>query len=203
MPFTSCGQWVVNKFRCTRTRFLHPVGFDYSHSRWWGWRKLMFALRIYKWDWVQIPQTVNNPWKETAETVHSRGLICRIHEAEKTTKHYNDVIMSTMASQITSLTIVYTTVYSGADERKQQSSASLAFVRGIHQWPVNSLHKGLVKRKMFPFDDVIMEWMVWSYNEAVHPPGTHLWIILGWENTRFIRNNALFCYISWRVCCYT
>ena len=44
--------------------------------------------------------------------------------------HYNDVIMSTMASQITSLTIVYTTVYSGADQRKHQSSASLAFVRG-------------------------------------------------------------------------
>ena len=47
--------------------------------------------------------------------------------------HYTDVIMSTMASQITSLTIVYSTVYSGADQRKHQSSASLAFVRGIHR----------------------------------------------------------------------
>ena len=37
-----------------------------------------------------------------------------------------------------------------------QSSASLAFVRGIHMWPVNSPHKGSVTRKMFPFDDVIM-----------------------------------------------
>ena len=46
--------------------------------------------------------------------------------------------MSPMASQITSLTIVYSTVYSGADQRKHQSSASLAFVRGIHRWPVNS-----------------------------------------------------------------
>ena len=44
----------------------------------------------------------------------------------------------------------------GADERKLPSSASLAFFRGIHQWPVNSLHKGPVTRKMFPFDDVIM-----------------------------------------------
>ena len=43
---------------------------------------------------------------------------------------YNDVIMSTIASQITSLTIVYSTVYSGADQRKHQSSASLAFVQG-------------------------------------------------------------------------
>ena len=46
--------------------------------------------------------------------------------------HYNDVIMSAMASQITSLTIVYSIVYSGADQRKHQSSTSLAFVSGIH-----------------------------------------------------------------------
>ena len=70
--------------------------------------------------------------------------------------HYNIVIMGAMASQITSLTIVYSTVYSGADQRKHRSSASLAFVRGIHRSPVNSLHKGPVTRKMFPFDDVIM-----------------------------------------------
>ena len=37
-----------------------------------------------------------------------------------------------------------------------QSSASLAFVRGIHRWPVNSPHKGPVTRKMIPFDDVLM-----------------------------------------------
>ena len=64
--------------------------------------------------------------------------------------------MSAMVSQITSLTIVYSTVYSGADQRRHQSSASLAFVRGIHRWPVNSPHKGPVTRKMFPFDDVIV-----------------------------------------------
>ena len=64
--------------------------------------------------------------------------------------------MGAMASQITSLTIVYSTVYSeDEDERKHQSSASLAFVRGIHRWPVNSPHKWPVLRKMFPFDDVI------------------------------------------------
>ena len=70
--------------------------------------------------------------------------------------HYEDVIMGTMASQITSLTIVYSTVYSGADQRKHQSSASLVFVWGIHRRPVNSPHKGPVTRKMFRFDDVIM-----------------------------------------------
>ena len=70
--------------------------------------------------------------------------------------HYNDVITSAMASQITSLANVYPTFHSGADQRKHQNSASLAFVRGIHWWPVNSPHKGPVTRKMFPFDDVIM-----------------------------------------------
>ena len=70
--------------------------------------------------------------------------------------HYNDVIMSTMASQITSLTIVCSTVYSAGDQRKHQSTASLAFVWGIHRWPVNSPHKRPVTRKIFPFDDVIM-----------------------------------------------
>ena len=70
--------------------------------------------------------------------------------------HYTDVIMGAMASQITSLTIDYSTVYSCANQRKHQSSASLAFVRGIHRGPVNSPHKWPVTRKMFPFDDVIM-----------------------------------------------
>ena len=70
--------------------------------------------------------------------------------------HYHDVIMGAIASQINSLTIVYPIVYSDADQRKHQSSASLAFVRGIHRWPVNSPHKWPVTRKMFPFDDVIM-----------------------------------------------
>ena len=56
--------------------------------------------------------------------------------------------MTAIASQITSLTIVYSTVYLGTDQRKHQSSASLAFVRGIHRWPVNFPHKGPVTRKL-------------------------------------------------------
>ena len=64
--------------------------------------------------------------------------------------------MTTMASQMTSPTVVYSTIYSDADQRKHQSSASLAFVRGIHRGPVNSQHKWPVTRKMFPFYEVIM-----------------------------------------------
>ena len=73
-----------------------------------------------------------------------------------TMTHCHDVIMSVIASQITSLPIVYSIVYSGADQIKNQSSASLAFVWGIHPWPVNSPHKWPVTWKMFPFDDTIM-----------------------------------------------
>ena len=72
-----------------------------------------------------------------------------------------------IASQITSLTIVYSVVYSGAHQRKHQSSASLAFVRGIHRSPVNSPHKWPVTRKMFPFDDVIMARLVLHYRVAL------------------------------------
>ena len=62
------------------------------------------------------------------------------------TFHYNDVIIDAIASQINSLTIVYSTVYSDTDQRKHQRSASLAFVRGIHWGPVNSPHKWPVTR---------------------------------------------------------
>ena len=74
--------------------------------------------------------------------------------------HYSDVMMGTMASQITSLAIVYSIVYSGADQRKHQSSASLAFVRGIHRWPMNSPQQGPVTRKNF-------QWMMSSWKEQI------------------------------------
>ena len=77
------------------------------------------------------------------------------------TSHYNDVIMSAMASQITSLTIVNSMVYSGADQIRHQSSASLAFAS-----PVNSPHKGPVTRKIFIFDDVIMDAI--AYTQAIY-----------------------------------
>ena len=71
--------------------------------------------------------------------------------------HYSDAIMSTFTSQITGVSIVYSTVCSGADQIKHQRSGSLAFVRGIHRSPVNSPHKGPVTQKMVPCDDVIVD----------------------------------------------
>ena len=65
-------------------------------------------------------------------------------------------------------------VYSDADQRKHQSSALLAFVRGIHRWPVNSPHKWPVTRKIFPFDDVIMGWQQHNHQSSA------LWRIRHW-----------------------
>ena len=97
---------------------------------------------------VSGPQCV--PWdKGHWESVDCQGVNQGIF-------HYNDVIMGAIASQITSLTSVYSIGYSDADQRKHQSSASLAFVWGIHRGPVNSPHKWPVTRKMFPFDDITM-----------------------------------------------
>ena len=83
-----------------------------------------------------------------------------LHDSFLKPPHYNDVIMSAIASQITRLTIVYSTAYSGPDQRKYQSSASLDFVRGIHRRPVNSPHKGPVKR-----ENVSIWWRHHGWNE--------------------------------------
>ena len=74
--------------------------------------------------------------------------------------HYSDVKMSSVASQITSVSHVWPTVCSGTDQRKYKSSQSLSFVRGIHRSPVNSPHNKPVTRKMFTFDDVIVNWRI-------------------------------------------
>ena len=87
--------------------------------------------------------------------------------------HYNDVAMRAMVSQITSLTIVYSTVYSGEDQRKHQSSVSQVFVWGIHRWPVNSPQKWPVAWKMFPIDDVIMTY----YRGCFYGYTFHNWML--------------------------
>ena len=93
--------------------------------------------------------------------------------------------MGAMASQITSHAIVYSSVNSGADQRKHQSSASLAFVRGIHRGPVNSLHKESVTRKMFPFDDIIMKiFLVDAFYFFINTPLPHS---LSFPNTEMIQ----------------
>ena len=87
-----------------------------------------------------------------------------------------DVILGAIASQITNLTIVFSTVYLDTDQRNHQSSASLAFLRGIHRSPVNSPHKWPVTRKNFPFDDVIM--CSTNFNKALQNQAPRLYKII-------------------------
>ena len=101
--------------------------------------------------------------------------------------------MDAIASQITSLTIVYSTVYWDSDQRKYQSSALLAFVRGIHRWPVNSPHKWPVTRKMFPFDDVIM---VQKGQESVLMPVSSV-LTTEWRfDSKLLMSYAAICFIA-------
>ena len=78
------------------------------------------------------PSTTSNIWS-IEDPVVTITYILTDDPPCLTTFHYSDVMMTTMASQITSLTVVYSIVYSDADQRKHQSSASLAFVMGIHR----------------------------------------------------------------------
>ena len=103
--------------------------------------------------------------------------------------------MVAISSQITSLTIIQSTIYSDADQIKHQSSASPAFVRGIHRWPVHSPHKWPVTRNMFPFDDVIIYSFVMDctriWHDRLHPymiKYVYLWLM---SNHIYHRNTTL------------
>ena len=132
------------------------------HSSGWSYNihAIFTNIRLAQIKWIQcVGVLVVKFWFEIL-TVHDQQYSFATNGWIATSidlQHYNDVIMGAIGSQITSLMIVYTTVYSDADQRKHQSSASLAFVRGIHGGPVNSPRKWPVTRKMFPFDDVIMK----------------------------------------------
>ena len=95
--------------------------------------------------------------------------------------------MSAMASEITSLTIVYSIVHSGRGERKHQSSTSLAIARGIHRRPVNSPHKGPEMQKIFPLDDVIMGYTGISLQAAA---------VQGWYRGAKCEYILLFAYVK-------
>ena len=105
--------------------------------------------------------------------------------------------MIAMASEITSVLIVLLAVCSDGDQRKHQSSASLAFVRGIHRWPVDSAHKGPVTQKN-PFDDVVMEipeiWQDMRCREI------QAWSVIYLSQSSAIWNTVLFWVITGPEC---
>ena len=127
--------------------------------------------------------------------------------------HYIDVIMTTVASQITSLTIVYSIVYSVADQRKYQSSASLAFVRGIHRDRWIPRTKGQLRGKCFHLmtsscfiafyshDGLlyfILTTRIASMERMCHRYFFHLY---SESYCRFVNVHAIRNFISWYVCC--
>ena len=133
----------------------------------WGWFHMLFIpCLVFSWYIWDLSLGLNH------QPLQSQGLyryvILLIHshvsssyncQHDGTAKmHCSDVIMSATASQITRPSIVCITVCSY--QRRYQSSASLAFVMGIHRWPVYSPHKGPVTQKMFPFDDIIMMYQI-------------------------------------------
>ena len=141
-------------------------------------KTIIIEARISRFDWrMQAGMDKTSQGRSLpARTSSSKQIWISFELAGGTTDvcnhHYSDNIMGAVASQITSLTIVY----SGIDQIKCQSSASLAFVRGIHRWPVNSPHKWSVTRKMSPFDDIIKQffltWHLSSRQFCCYPIGS-------------------------------
>ena len=138
----------------------HPV--DSPHkSHWYGVLMLFAFSQANGLNNHSSCRWFQTPWRPCdvsgmylIPSYHSRAVVQYLGN---TIQHHSDVIMGAMASQITCVSIVCLIVRSGTGQWKHQSSAPLAFVRGIHRWPLVSPHKGPVTRKMFPFDDVIMK----------------------------------------------
>ena len=91
-----------------------------------------------------VKKNVDVNWHHDSHFNYREWEVSPIRSAVNFLKVYNysNIMMGAMPSLITTLTIVYSTVYAVADQIKHQSSASLAFVRGIYRWPVNSRTKG-------------------------------------------------------------
>ena len=98
-----------------------PSRFDYC------WSLELHKLNLYNTIMMGLPIIIIIPRNMLMFT------LIKDNNLPTSYRHYNDFIMSAMASQITSVSMVRSTVCSGADQRKHQSSASLAFVRGIHR----------------------------------------------------------------------
>ena len=147
----SIGYIHINSYCCGYIFYVGPKLSHLCGCRWSNTKQSLGTLMITKLNRkveISLPDLLYNSlvtrWRRSKWPPRFRCI---------STLHCRDVIINAMASEITSLTIVYSTVYSGLDQIKHESSASLALVR----WPVNSPHKGTVTRKMFPFDDVIMQ----------------------------------------------
>ena len=149
---------IVAAKMCTDATMIFPKEFlslpqknwiDHVDTAQWTQRNILRGFRFVVF-YSSLGPTELITWQKTNQ-IAFMNIFCGICSMSDCLYHNSDVIMSTMASQITGVLIVYSTGSSGVDQRKHQTSASLAFVREIHRWPMNSPYKGLVARKMFPF----------------------------------------------------
>ena len=116
----------------------------------------------------------------------SIGTFSNLFSWSKSASHYIDVLMTTMASHITSFTVVYSTVYSDANQRKHQSSASLAFVWGIHRDRWISRTKGQLRGKCFPLMTSSWFWYKFHgllFNRQIHKMSAFVHMMIWWPPT--------------------
>ena len=188
---------------CMRNElFLNDISYSkcrvisYGAMKTGSYRIIYNAMLIYVESERQVSAVKLVTLFYTKKRIHSHDTGCHIKWISlRKKKHYCDVIMGPTASQITSTTSVYSIVYSGTDQRKHQSSATLAFVRGIHRGPVNSPHKWPATRKRFPCDDVIMKhdccsmpYILWWYTDIIasvhccppYTPSPRVWLLMFW-----------------------
>ena len=98
---------------------------------------------------VNLARIYNKTMKNRTSTYHGDLPYCSEY------LHHSSVIMSMVVAQITGVSIVCSNVYS-ATSKKISKLGIIGLCEGIHRWPVDSAHKGVITRKMFPFDDVIL-----------------------------------------------
>ena len=160
------------------------------------WQSILYLLQVSSFE-LKFILTFLSQCQTFLSQCHKEPAKRNVFPCHDLIMHYNDVIKGAMASQITSLTIVYSTVYSDADQRKHQSSASLALVRGIHLGPVNSPHKWPVTQKMFPFDDLIMDSSQFLSLSLL----LELLTILNFHNITLFKSHFVTWFqIGWKLC---
>ena len=133
---------------------------------------------------------VKNDYISNNGTIEQSGCIIILLICFHLHSSHSDAVTSKRARyQITGVSIVCSIVCSGANRTKHQSSATMAFLRGIHRWPLKPPHKGPVTRKMFPFDDVIMLQLCLSVLTRTKNTGQVVWRafhIIFSEHLRFV-----------------
>ena len=150
----------------TGSSSLKTNGIEYIY--WINWSHLLVYTLWFYLPWSFFPkntQQITHSGKESSVAFISTLIQVEHQWDVKLTKHYSDVILSAMASQITGESICSNVCW-GSVQMCNQSSAPLVFLMGIRRTPVDSPYKGLVTRKMFPFDDVIMRRSTFLHREC-------------------------------------